>query len=231
MTMYKIIVFSIVILIILSSSGILLLNQDIDKDHHHLFQTTKNFPYLKPLEDQWKTIKQEIPYFDPNKKYMSRDHDAWDNDKGKELFEKIKDNPEWIKGWMKQVEWYNYPLIYIGEPMAQSDKICPKTYKLLKSIPQIKIAGYAILKSGYELEKHVDSAGYLNNAMAGNMQLTGGKATLSVQNKFGIFRQHRHKHGKLVIFDSTNKHFASNNDKIDRVILYIEFGTNTNNID
>jgi beta-hydroxylase len=220
---YKLFVVSAIIVICLISSILLLIIKTNSQNNKLLFLTSDDYPNLKPLEEKWNIIKEEIPHFDKYKKMRSREQDEWDNQKGQALFEKIRNEPEWIKGWMKEVEWYNYPLIYMGKPMALSDQKCPKTYEILKSISNIKIAGYALLKAGHTLEKHKDSAGFKNGSMAANMQLIGESSSLFIENTDGIPIEHKHKDGKIIIFDSTNTHYASNNSNKDRIILYLEF--------
>jgi len=176
---------------------------------------------MKILEDKWEIIASEIPPFDINKldQYPKRKRSAWNNEEGKNLADKM--NSTWFQGWQGDHIWYNFPLMYHNKIIDQSDKICPETIKLLQQLQSVQIAGYSILMPGSKLPIHTDLTGKKYGSMACNFLLTNNNASLYV--KDGNFKKHKHKRGRLVIFDSTNEHYADNQDDKIRVILYIDF--------
>lgn len=192
-----------------------------------IFYTTDDYTEMKLVEDNWKTIQDEIPNFDKNKDYPMRDKAAWNNNKGDTLFESLKNNKTWVKGWWDDVEWYQFPLVYHNKVIGNADTICPQTIKLLQQIPSIQIAGYAILLPKTKMPVHTDATGKKYSSMAVNMGLKSYDSYLYVKDD-NNFQSKKHGDGNLIIFDSTNEHYAENlDDNNIRVILYMDFKTNT----
>ncbi|MDX1701497.1 MAG: aspartyl/asparaginyl beta-hydroxylase domain-containing protein [Melioribacteraceae bacterium] len=195
---------------------------------NRIFYTTKDYPEMKSVEDNWRIIKREIPEFDSSRDYPMRDKAAWNNDKGEALFESLKNNETWVKGWWNDVEWYQFPLVYHNRVIGKADTICPETVKLLQQIPSIQIAGYALLLPKTTMPVHTDATGKRFNSMAVNMGLKSYDSYLYVKDKSEQFQSKKHGDGNLIIFDSTFEHYAENLDKDNiRVILYMDFKTNT----
>lgn len=197
-----------------------------------LFLTTKNYPEMKVIEDNWKVIRSEIPVFDRKlynaNKIASRKEEAWNNNKGEQLFESLKDNKTWVKGWWDDIEWYQFPLVYHNKVVGKAGEICPNTVKLLKNIPSIQIAGYAILLPKTKMPVHTDSTGDEFASMAANLALKSYDSYLYISPDDNNFDKIKHKDGHMVIFDSSRKHYAENKDLDNiRVILYIDFRTDT----
>jgi hypothetical protein len=186
-----------------------------------LFFSTTDYPEIKHIENNYKLIADEIPPFDETKKYKKRSRTAWNNSEALTLSKSMKS--EWVRGWMKDKFWYNFPLIYKNNVIADAEKICPNTIKLLKKFNNINIAGFAILKSKAKLKKHTDLTGPPYNSMAVNLMLTNNKNT----NLYINDETYTHKQGKAVIFDSTIQHYADNLSKKNRVVLYVDFKTDT----
>lgn len=197
-------------------------------EHEKVFYSVEEYPEVKLLEDSWEILRNDIPEFDPNdKNIFCREKSAWNNKKGGDLFDRLKDNKSWVKGWWKDVEWYQFPLMYHGKPVGHAEKVCPNAVKVLKQIPQIQIAGYALLLPKTTMPIHTDETGKRNYSMALNMGLITDDASLYVMNNKGLYQRFKHIDGKAVVFDSNNKHYASNDvDKI-RIILYVDFKTDT----
>jgi beta-hydroxylase len=212
----------IAILIILILLVVCLLRGTLKND---MFHSTKDYPQIKMLEDGWKAVADEIPKFDKKTVTFKRSKQAWNNKKAEQLVEQLKDNKEWVKGWLDGVEWYQFPLMYHNKPIGHAEKMCPKTMHLLKSIPYVQIAGYAILTPKAKMPKHVDGTGKKFGSMACNLMLTGKKSYLHVKGtKDKRWHKKRHRPGTAIIFDATNEHYAENMDTDEiRVILYVDF--------
>lgn len=193
-----------------------------------LFYTTDDYTEMKLVEDSWKTIQNEIPEFDKDKEYPMRDKEAWNNKKGDSFIESLKNNKSWVKGWWDDVEWYQFPLIYHNKVIGDAANICPETIKILQQIPSIQIAGYALLLPKTKMPVHTDATGKKYNSMAVNMGLKSYDSKLYVKDSADVFQERKHSNGNLIIFDSTNEHYAENLDEDNiRVILYMDFKTNT----
>ena len=188
-----------------------------------VFENISNYPQIKILDENWKIIMSEIPYFDSERKYPRRTI-AWPTNMSKIAFEEYLSTftSQWYQGWQGEHVWYNFPLTYNNNIIGTAEKMCPKTIEILKKIDCKQIVGYSLLLPKSKLSTHADPTGKKYNSMAGNLLLTDNndKAYLYVNDY-----SYLHKQGKMVIFDSTNLHSADNNDCKNRVILYIDFKT------
>ena len=197
------------------------------KTKNKLFLTTKLYPQFKILEDNWEKIRDEIPFFDINKISIERSKDTWIGEKMDKFAEKFKDKVEWFKAWTDSESWYNYPIIYNNNFVANVEEICPNTCNLLKLFNNIRIAGFSLLTPNGDIQIHNDATGPNYNSMAFNMLLYGKKSSLYVKLENQTkFYKYNHKDGKAVIFNSEQYHFADNKDNSHRIILYIDFFTN-----
>lgn len=194
-----------------------------------IYYTTQDFPQLKILEDNWEVISKEIPPFDINEKYPRR-KPIWLNDKLKRQIEYIKEiKSQWYEGWQGDYVWYNFPLMLHDKPIDKAKKKCPNTIKILQKLNCKRIVGFSILIPFSKLYKHNDPVGKKYGSMACNLLLTPNKtAKLLVDssnssNKYKYTHSYTHSQGKMVIFDSTNLHTATNNDSDIRTILYMDF--------
>jgi len=192
-----------------------------------VFENYKSKPIynkFKLLEDNYENILYEIPLFDINKVTIYRQYHEWNNEGGALFIEKLNNNTEWIGSWDIDKKWFNFPLMAFNNVIGVADKICPKTISLLKELGKIHIAGFSLLLPGTELQPHTDTTGPSHDSMALNMHLSGNNSNLYVKIN-DSFQIHKHSDGKLVIFNSENLHYADNMGNINRIILYIDFGT------
>ena len=65
------------------------------------FYSIKDFPYMEIIQSNWKVFRDEIPYFNINKKdsMMSRTKSAWNNKEADELVNTLNTNNNWVKGF------------------------------------------------------------------------------------------------------------------------------------
>jgi len=185
------------------------------------FYTTKEFPKMKILEDNYEIIKSEIPNFVFENIKIKRKRNDWGNN-GVKLFLDLQNNKEWIFSWQAEDRWFSFPLIYYNHVIGLAEEICPNTIKILKSLGNIKTCGFTLLYPNSSLDIHTDTVGPSYNSMALNMSLTGTNSDLNIYyNK----EKHTyvHENGKAVIFNSELNHNACNNGDTNRVILYIDF--------
>ncbi len=190
-----------------------------------LFYNQKKYKQLDILIDNWKIIKDDIPYFDMDNKDTNRNRYDLDKVEGDEFLKKYKENDKWIKGWQGN-GWYQFPLLCHGKPVGKADQMCSRTINILRQIPGVVIAGYSILLPNSRLPYHTDPAGSKKGTMAVNLFLSGTNSSLYMKNSKDVVQQYKHQLGQLVVFDSNNEHYADNLDsKLARCILYIELET------
>ena len=189
------------------------------------FLTTNEYPRMKILEDKYLIIKSEIPKFDINTITITRETSDWLNDRADKLFNKLKDNDNWIRSGYDNNVWFNYPLMYKKIPIGKAEKTCPNTINILRSLNNIQVAGYSLLIPKSKIDYHNDLTGPSYDSMAFNMLLTDDDdADLKMKINNKIY-EYKHKEGKAVIFNSEEMHSAENYTNSNRIILYIDFET------
>src|SRR5687767_2650304 len=159
--------------------------------------TEQEFPELAPLSANWQTMRDEALKLQDEGYIRGALHN---NDIGFNSFFK--------RGWKRfYVKWYDQAL-----PSAQA--LCPKTVELLKSIPTVKGAMFALLDPRSHLNPHRDP-------FAGSMRYHLGLVTANSDACFISVDGERYfwKDGEAVLFDETYIHFVENNTDITRIIL------------
>ncbi|WP_235499660.1 aspartyl/asparaginyl beta-hydroxylase domain-containing protein [Frateuria sp. Soil773] len=160
----------------------------------------RGFPQLDLLQANWQTIRAEaLQLFDEGHIRAAAKH----NDASFNSFFK--------QGWKRfYLKWY-------GEPLASAEALCPQTVALLKSIPSVKAAMFALLPPGSKLNPHRDP-------FAGSLRYHLGLITPN-SDDCRIFvdgEVHAWGDGKDVVFDETYVHWAENRTDQTRVILFAD---------
>ncbi|HJV80929.1 aspartyl/asparaginyl beta-hydroxylase domain-containing protein, partial [Noviherbaspirillum sp.] len=174
----------------------------------HLFSRVPSTPYfsnddfreLKPLEDQWETIRAEALNLIALQKIKAAEKN---DDAGFNSFFKY--------GWKRfYLKWYE-----ASHPSAE--RLCPQTVALLRAIPSVKAAMFAELPPGGKLNMHRDP-------FAGSLRYHLGLVTPDSERCFIEVDGQRYSwaDGKSVIFDETYIHWAKNDTDCDRIILFCD---------
>lgn len=159
--------------------------------------TEREFPELTPLSENWQMMREEALKL-RDEGYIRTALN--NNDLGFNSFFK--------RGWKRfYVKWYDQPL-----PSAQA--LCPKTVELLKGIPTVKGAMFALLDPRSHLNPHRDP-------FAGSIRYHLGLVTPNTDACFISVDGERYswKDGEAVLFDETYIHFVENNTDETRIIL------------
>ncbi len=158
------------------------------------------FPQLDLLQANWQTIRAEaLHLFDEGYIRSAEKH----NDASFNSFFK--------QGWKRfYLKWY-------GEPLASAETLCPQTVALLKAIPSVKAAMFALLPPGSKLNPHRDP-------FAGSLRYHLGLITPNSEDCriFVDGQVHVWGDGKDVVFDETYVHWAENKTDQTRVILFAD---------
>ncbi len=161
---------------------------------------TERFPELRPLGDNWQTIRDEaVKLFDEGRIKAA----AKNNDWGFYSFFK--------SGWKRfYLKWYDDFL-----PSART--MCPKTVELLNSIPSVHGAMFALLPAGAKLGNHRDPfAGSLRYHL-GLVTPNSNKCHIFVDGVECVWRD-----GEAFMFDETFIHRAENMTDQTRIILFCD---------
>ncbi|MBY0512635.1 MAG: aspartyl/asparaginyl beta-hydroxylase domain-containing protein [Gemmataceae bacterium] len=166
-----------------------------------------DFPQLAPLAEHWETIRDEcLALTDQGAIKAAAGH----TDAGFNSFFRT--------GWKRfYLSWY-------GSPHQSAVERCPKTVALLKSIPDIHAAMFALLPPGAHLVRHRDP-------YAGSLRYHLG---LSTPNSDACYievdgEKRSWRDGEVLMFDETYIHHARNDTDRDRLILFCDVRRPLNN--
>ena len=164
------------------------------------YLTSREFPDLKTLEDNWETIRDEALHMAELRHIKAAEKN---NDIGFNSFFKY--------GWKRfYLKWYD-----ARHPSAE--QLCPKTVALLKTLPSVKAAMFAELPPGGQLNKHRDP-------YSGSLRYHLG---LTTPNDDGCYidvdgERYSWRDGQGVVFDETYIHEAYNKTQVNRIILFCD---------
>jgi beta-hydroxylase len=164
------------------------------------FLSSTDFRDLRPLEQNWQTIRDEALQLREMQKITAAQKN---DDAGFNSFFK--------EGWKRfYLKWYD-----ASHPSAE--RFCPKTVALLHNIPSVKAAMFAELPPGGKLNMHRDP-------FAGSLRYHLGLITPNSDRCFIEVDGQRYswRDGESVVFDETYIHWARNDSDIDRIILFCD---------
>jgi len=164
------------------------------------FLDVKRFPDLKPLGDNWRVIRDEAVAL--YEQARIRRSDKYDD---------LAFNTFFKTGWKRfYLRWY-------GEEHASARALCPKTVELVRGIPTVKAAMFALLPPGAKLGRHRDPfAGSLRYHL-GLVTPNSDACRIYVDGNVYSWRD-----GEAVLFDETFIHEAANDTDVDRIILFCD---------
>jgi len=161
----------------------------------------EDFPELRPLRDNWQTIRDEaLRLYEGGHIRASDRHD----DLGFNTF--------FRKGWKRfYLKWY-------GEPLPSARELCPRTVELVRSIPTVHGAMFALMAPKSQVTRHRDP-------FAGSLRYHLGLKTPN-SDECRIFidgNQYSWRDGKDLVFDETYVHHFENKTDETRIILFCDF--------
>jgi beta-hydroxylase len=160
----------------------------------------KDFPQLKVLNDNWKVFRDEAKQLVEQSQIKASDK-----------YNDIGFNSFFRKGWKRfYLKWYD-------EFLPSAVALCPKTVELLKTVPSVNAAMFALLPKDGVLTKHRDP-------YAGSVRYHLGLVTPNSEQCYisvdGV--TYYWKDGEAVMFDETYIHYAENRCDMDRIILFCD---------
>jgi len=174
----------------------------------YLFSAVPPRPYvpaasiqgLQALDDNWEIIREEARQLAEAQRIRAADKN---NDAGFNSFFKT--------GWKRfYLKWYE-----AEHPSAEV--YCPQTVRILRGIPQVKAAMFAVLPPGGKLNPHRDP-------FAGSLRYHLGLVTPNDDSCFIEVDGERYswRDGQSVVFDETFIHWAENRSDVTRTILFCD---------
>ena len=164
------------------------------------FIPVSQFPEMKPIQENWETIRQE----------------ALSLQEGGSIAAATGYNDIGFNSFFR-TGWKRFHLCWYGKEVPSAQAKCPKTVALLKSIPSVKAAMFASLPPGATLVRHRDP-------YAGSLRYHIGLSTPNNPKCFIDVDGERYhwKDGEAVMFDETYIHFAANETDQQRIILFCD---------
>lgn len=160
----------------------------------------RDLPALEPLREHWRTIRDEaLALLDAGRIAPS------------ERFEDIAFNTFFRRGWKRfYIKWY-------GDVLPSAAALCPETSRLVRAIPSINAALFALLPPGGRLGEHRDPfAGSLRYHL-GLLTPNADTCRLYVDGTPLAWRD-----GEALLFDETYVHRAVNESDVTRIILFCD---------
>lgn len=157
-------------------------------------------PNLQVLDDNWEVIRDEAARLAQAQQIRAADKN---NDAGFNSFFK--------SGWKRfYLKWYE-----AEHPSAA--ELCPETVRILRTIPEVKAAMFAVLPPGGKLNPHRDP-------FAGSLRYHLGLSTPNDDRCFIEVDGQRYswRDGESVVFDETYIHWAVNDSDQTRTILFCD---------
>jgi beta-hydroxylase len=160
-----------------------------------------SFPALRPLRDNWKVIREEA------ERLFAAGHiraaDGYDD---------LGFNTFFRKGWKRfYLKWY-------GEPPPSARELCPRTVEILRSMPTVHGAMFALMSPHSAVGKHRDP-------FAGSLRYHLGLVTPNSDECRIFIDGHRlsWRDGEDFVFDETYVHYFENLTNATRIILFCDF--------
>ncbi len=113
--------------------------------------------------------------------------------------------------------WRRFYLTWYGTAVPSAERLCPRTVALLRTIPSVRGAMFAILPPGAFLNPHRDPfAGSLRYHL-GLVTPNSPDCSITVDGEPYFWRD-----GEDVLFDETFIHHARNDTEVERIILFCD---------
>lgn len=166
------------------------------------FYDRDQFPWVKPLESNWKTIRQEL------EKILEYGN-ALPN------FQDISPQQSAIT---QDDRWKTYFFYGYGIKADRNCERCPETTRLIENVPGMKTAFFSILLPHKHIPEH---RGYYKGVIRYHLGLIvphpQESCGIRVGNEVGYWEE-----GKSLIFDDTFQHEAWNDTNGIRVVLFLD---------
>lgn len=165
------------------------------------------FPQLKELKDNWEVFREEGLALQEGGEV-----------KASQQLDDVGFNSFFRRGWKRfYLTWY-------GKALPSAETLCPRSVAILKAMPGLKGAMFAMLPSGGELSRHRDP-------FAGSLRYHLGLSTPNSDDcRIYVDGQpYAWRNGEHVLFDETFIHWARNDTDQDRLILFCDIERPMNN--
>lgn len=163
-----------------------------------LFYTIDEIPQLKILEENFSVILNELKNLreNSNNNYWAEPFPGYIDEKSKS-------------------KWHVFSFQFFGIKHPLNCSLCPKTYEILKQIPNLVSADFSYLPSHIFIKPHKGFTPMVLRAHLG--LIIPNDCGIRVGDETRIWEE-----GKMLIFDDSFEHEAWNESKEDRFVLMLD---------
>ena len=166
------------------------------------FYESSEAPDLRPLEDHWKILRQELDVLMLEKSKIPGFHEI-----SKEQLPITNDD-----------RWKTFFFWAYGQKIEKNCARCPKTAALLETIPRMTTAMFSILSGNKHIPPH---RGPFKGVLRYHLALWVPKDRERCRIRVGKEIAHWQE-GKALLFDDTHEHEVWNDTPEDRVVLFLD---------
>ena len=165
--------------------------------------SNEEFPFLAPLEQNWREIRQELEQVLALPAPIPA----------------LSDIDPGQYGIAGDSGWHSFFLFGFGEKMEGACRICPKTSELLQRIPGLQTAFFSVLKPGKNIPVH---HGVYRGFLRGHLGLIVPEGRCALRFP-GQGLETSWEEGKSFVFDDSFPHDVENQLDTTRVVLLFDF--------
>ncbi|MGE0562684.1 MAG: aspartyl/asparaginyl beta-hydroxylase domain-containing protein [Flavobacteriales bacterium] len=161
------------------------------------------FEWTKLLENNWKDIQSEL--FDVYFGHSDINKNDW-----------FLAHPHYVKSNSEKA-WKTFEFVFFGIKNLDNCKRCPKTFELLKKIPELVTAQFSVLEPNTKIDAH---KGYTRMVLRNHLALkvpSKELCKLKIENE-----EHSWEEGKVITFDDSKVHEAWNFSNEPRMVLMFD---------
>lgn len=156
-----------------------------------MFQTIDTYPFLAPVQEAWQDIRKE---YEVACKHLT----------------------PWPERYLYNEGWQAFGLTFMGEQLPEGIAKCPETWRIIKDIPGLFIAGFSVLKPKTTIYPHRGYTATVWRSHLGIICPEGAWIEVGGERKSWV-------EGEMFVFDDTIEHSAANESDQDRVIFLLDF--------
>jgi beta-hydroxylase len=161
-----------------------------------------DFPWVKPLEDNWRAIRAELASILEERERLPNFQDI------------SKDQ----RSLTQDDRWKTFFLYGYGYKTEENCQRCPETTRLIESVPGMQTAFFSILSPGKHIPSH---RGPYKGVLRYHLGLMVPEPPAACRIRVG--EDYRHwLEGKSLLFDDTYKHEVWNDTDGVRVVLFMD---------
>jgi aspartyl/asparaginyl beta-hydroxylase (cupin superfamily) len=182
----------------------------------------------KKLDKRYYTVDETYPFLNNIYKNL---------DVYKDEINSLKKDPKWVDWVEKDLykvksdgDWKIFPFCGFGIWVESNCQRCPKLYKFLKSIPNLKIAILSKMTPGTNLTEHQGWAHHSNYVLRchfgfdipDNCFLSVGDLKKDNKGEKIVREVKKYKQDEWIIFDDSKLHYSWNNGDKERLVLILD---------